>query len=81
MRRGEISAVSARLIALRKFLPNFMVWKLCVKAQTNCAFPQNFHTIKLGEVRVFYAVWLSVCEADGTGREELQLTTPFPAVL
>ena len=28
--------------------PNFMVWKLCL--------PQNFHTMKLGEMTVFYAV-------------------------
>ena len=26
----------------------------------NCAFPQNFHTRKLGEITVFYAVMLSV---------------------
>ena len=26
--------------------------KLC----GNCAFPQNFHTMKLGEITVFYAV-------------------------
>ena len=42
--------------------PNFLVWKFCGKAQFvrnyggNCAFPQNFHTRKLGEVTVFYAV-------------------------
>ena len=29
-----------------------MVWKLC----ENCAFPQNFHTMKLGEITVFHAV-------------------------
>ena len=23
----------------------------------NCAFPQNFHTKKLGEITVFFAVW------------------------
>ena len=40
--------------------PNFMVWKFCGKVQfphtRNCAFPQNFHTMKLGEITVFYAV-------------------------
>ena len=29
-----------------------MVWKFC----GNCAFPQNVHTMKLGEITVFYAV-------------------------
>ena len=43
-----------------------MVWKFCGKAQFplairpklygNCAFPQNFHTMKLDEITVFYAV-------------------------
>ena len=40
-----------------------MMWKFCGKAQAirpklcgNCAFPQNFHTMKLGEITVFYAV-------------------------
>ena len=46
-----------------------MVWKFCEKAhfrivsdespETICgngAFPQNFHTMKLGEITVFYAV-------------------------
>ena len=32
--------------------PNFLVWKFCGKAQ----FPQNFHTWKLGEISVFFAV-------------------------
>ena len=42
--------------------PDFMVWKFCGKAQYrpklcgNCAFPQTFHTIKLGEITVFVAV-------------------------
>ena len=45
--------------------PNFMVWKFCGKAQfphsfgrfaRNCAFPQNFHTMKLGEITAVYAV-------------------------
>ena len=45
--------------------PNFLVWKFCGKAQfpnsfgklcRNCAFPQNFHTRKLGEITVFSAV-------------------------
>ena len=48
---------------------NFLVWKFCGKAQfphsfvrpklcRNCAFPQNFHTRKLGETAVFFAVEL-----------------------
>ena len=40
--------------------PNFMVWKFCGKAQfpyRNYAFPQNFHTMKLGEITVFYAMY------------------------
>ena len=47
--------------------PNFLVWKFCGKAQfphsygrpklcRNCAFPQNFHTRKLSEIRVFLVV-------------------------
>ena len=42
--------------------PNFLVWKFCGKAQFphslcgNCALPQNFHTRKLGEITVFFAV-------------------------
>ena len=36
-----------------------MVWKFCAnrpKVCGNCAFPQNFHTMKLSEITVFYAV-------------------------
>ena len=48
--------------------PIFLVWKFCGKAQLphsfairpklcgSCAIPQNFHTRKLGEITVFYAV-------------------------
>ena len=49
--------------------PNFMVCKFCGKAQFphsfgrirpklcgNCAFPQNLHNMKLGEITVFFAV-------------------------
>ena len=32
--------------------PDFLVWKLC----RNCAFPQNLHTRKSGEITVFFAV-------------------------
>ena len=39
------------------------MWKFCGKAQFphifgrgNCAFPQNFHPRKLGEIMIFYAV-------------------------
>ena len=48
-----------------------MVWKFCGKAQfphsfwairpklgENCPFPQNFHSMKLGEITVFYALKL-----------------------
>ena len=44
---------------------NFLVWKFYGKAQFlairsklwgNCVFPQNFHTRKLGEITVLYAV-------------------------
>ena len=31
--------------------------KLC----GNCAFPKNFHTRKLGEITIFYAVWITSC--------------------
>ena len=43
--------------------PNFLVWKFCGKAQFphsfghfTYAFPRNFHTKKLGEMTVFFAV-------------------------
>ena len=47
--------------------PNFLVWKISGKVQFphhpklcgNCAFPQNFHIRKLGEITVFYAVFLN----------------------
>ena len=29
---------------------------ICPKLCRNCAFPQNFHTRKLGEITIFYAV-------------------------
>ena len=32
--------------------PNFRVWKF----SRNCAFAQNFHTMKLGEITAFYVV-------------------------
>ena len=40
---------------------DFLVWKFCGKANRsklcgNCAFPQNFHTRKSGEITVFFAV-------------------------
>ena len=39
---------------------NFLVWDFCEKAQfPNCfptAFPQNFHSKKLGEITVFFVV-------------------------
>ena len=49
--------------------PYFLVWKFCGKARfphrfrasrpklcRDCAFPQNFHTKKSGEITVFFAV-------------------------
>ena len=43
--------------------PDFLVWKFAerhsfriVSGDSNCAFPQNFHTRKLGEITVFFAV-------------------------
>ena len=36
---------------------NLLLWKCCgnrPKQSGNCAFPQNFHTSKLGEITVFY---------------------------
>ena len=47
--------------------PNILVWKFVGKPQFshsfgklsgNCVFPQNFHTIKLVEITVFFAVYL-----------------------
>ena len=35
--------------------PNSLVWKFCGKAQFLCL-SQNFHTRKLGDIMVFYAV-------------------------
>ena len=43
--------VSAKFRAIRS--------KLC----GNCAFPQNFHTRKLGEIMVFYAVYINITYA------------------
>ena len=45
--------------------PDFLVRKFCRKAQFpklcgNCAFPQNFHTRKLGEITVFFAMLLFI---------------------
>ena len=37
-----------------KFLSVEILWKLC----RSCAFFQNFHTRKLGEISVFYAVMI-----------------------
>ena len=57
-------------------LPNFLVWKFCGKARFphrfgrfdyvgNCTFPQSFHTRKLGENTVFFAVeWKSPGESE-----------------
>ena len=36
--------------------PNFLVKKFCGKVQY-LAFPQNFHTRKLGELAVFFVVY------------------------
>ena len=37
--------------------------KICPKLCGNCAFPQNFHTRKLGEITAFYAV-IHTAETD-----------------
>ena len=42
------------------------MWKFCGKAQFphsfgNCVFPQNVHTRKLGEITVFFAVYVFPC--------------------
>ena len=55
------------LITAKKIVisANFLVWKFCGKVQFrsklcgNCAFSQNFHTMKLGEITVFFAVYLN----------------------
>ena len=46
--------------------PNFLMWRFCEKAQAirpklcgDCTFPQYFHTRKLGEITVFFAVSIS----------------------
>ena len=44
----RVSACFCRVSAVSAIRP-----KLC----GNCAFPQNFHTNKLGEISVFYASW------------------------
>ena len=48
--------------------PNFLVWKFLGKAVSaefwavraklwgNCVFPQTFHTRKLGQISVYYAI-------------------------
>ena len=47
--------------------PNYLVWNFCRKVQfphsfgRKCAFPQNFHTRKLSEITVFFAV---LCEVS-----------------
>ena len=53
--------------------PNFLMRKVCENAISvefwakrsklweNCAFPQNFHTRKLGEITAFYAVCNNYC--------------------
>ena len=47
-------------------LSNFLVWEFCGKANHpklcgNCAFEQNFHTKKLGEITLFFVVYSSIC--------------------
>ena len=36
--------------------PNFMVWKFLYKSTASGEFSQNFHSSKLGEITLFYAV-------------------------
>ena len=56
---------SWKLHSNTEILPNFLVYKFCGNAEfqancpklcRNCAFPQKFHTSKLGEIRVFCIV-------------------------
>ena len=54
--------------------PDLLVWKFCGKTISvefrsifpklcgNCAFPQNFHTRKLGAILVFYAVHCKILQ-------------------
>ena len=57
--------------------PNILVWKFCGKEQFphiairpklwgNCSFPQNFHTRKLVEITVFFAVFVTLVTSIGT---------------
>ena len=39
-----------------KFCEKAHFWAIRLKLCQNCAFPHNFHTIKLDEITVFYAV-------------------------
>ena len=41
---------------LWKCIASTEFWTNCTKICGNCAFPQNFHKRKLGEIMVFYAV-------------------------
>ena len=57
--------------------PNILVWRLCGKEQFphtaihlklcgNCSFPENFYTRKLGEITVFFAVFVTLVTSIGT---------------
>ena len=64
--------------------PNFLVRKFCGKTQANCprlcgncAFPQYFHTRKLGEITAFYAVSANIFSLNVENFWELWLTFFF----
>ena len=52
---GDSPETMRKLCLCTKF-PHLEISRNC----ENCAFPQNFHTLKLGEITVFYVVKLSV---------------------
>ena len=43
---------------------------ICTKLCGNCVFPQNFHTIKLGEITVFFLVLRNSFQLSEEGRGE-----------
>ena len=62
MKLQALAVSLAALLTLTKISPNFLLWKffgnsqfrmIRSKLRGNFAFPQNFHTGKLGELRYF----------------------------
>ena len=69
MNIGQTTSGSIYIAKNIAISPNFLGWKFCGKAQIpqsfgqicpklceNCAFSQNFHSRKLGEITVFCTV-------------------------